>query len=51
MSSFQENFKKDEGEKLSYDDAAFYYYLFAVSTLALVPLSIYILIEPLYYGE
>jgi hypothetical protein len=40
MSSFQDNFHRDEEKLLDYDDSAFYYFFIAILTVILVPLTL-----------
>ena len=50
MSSFQDNFHREEEEHLEYDDSAFYYFFVAVLTTILVPYSLY-LVSQMIFGE
>ena len=43
MSSFQDNFHREEENKLDYDDSAFYYFFISILTVVNVPLSLSIL--------
>ena len=49
--SFNENFERVEKESLDYDDSAFYYFCLAMLFIVLVPLTYYLLIKPVLYGE
>lgn len=49
--SFKENFERGEKESLDYDDSAFYYFCLAMLIIVLVPLTYYLLIKPVLYGE
>lgn len=51
MSTFQENFKRDEQEKLTFDDTAFYFFSFAMLFVLLAPATIYLLIKPIFFGD
>jgi len=48
MSTFQENFKRDEQEKLTFDDTAFYFFSFSMLFSLLVPATVYFLIKPIF---
>ena len=50
MSSFQDNFHRDEEKLLDYDDSAFYYFFVSVLTVVLVPLTFGI-IKTVLFGE
>lgn len=50
MSSFQDNFHRDEENKLDYDDSAFYYFSVSLLTVILIPLTISI-IKTMITGE
>jgi hypothetical protein len=50
MSSFQDNFHRDEEKLLDYDDSAFYYFFIAILTVILVPLT-YGIIKKVIRGE
>jgi hypothetical protein len=43
MSSFQDNFHRDEEESLDYDDSASYYFFVAILTVFLMPFTYHIL--------
>jgi hypothetical protein len=49
--SFKENFEREENEKLTYDDTAFYYFAFATLFFALVPCTYYLVMKPMLVGE
>ena len=50
MSSFQDNFHRDEEKLLDYDDSAFYYFFISILTVILVPLTLSI-IKTVIRGE
>ncbi len=50
MSSFQDNFHRDEEKLLDYDDSAFYYFFISILTVILVPIS-YGIIKTVIFGE
>lgn len=50
MSSFQDNFHRDEEKLLDYDDSAFYYFFISVLTVVLLPLT-YSIIKTMLTGE
>lgn len=50
MSSFQDNFHRDEEKLLDYDDSAFYYFFVSVLTVILLPLS-YNILKTMVVGE
>jgi hypothetical protein len=50
MSSFQDNFHRDEEKLLDYDDSAFYYFFISILTVILVPLT-YGIIKTMITGE
>ena len=50
MSSFKDNFTREEEEMLDYDDSAFYYFFIAILTCALFPYTLY-LISQMFKGE
>jgi preprotein translocase subunit Sec63 len=50
MSSFQDNFHREEEEHLDYDDSAFYYFFVAILTTLLVPYTLYLLSQ-MIFGE
>jgi hypothetical protein len=41
MSNFQDNFFREEENKLDYDDSAFYYFFISVLSVALIPATLY----------
>jgi translocation protein SEC63 len=43
MSNFQDNFHREEENKLDYDDSAFYYFFFSLITCINVPFTYHIL--------
>lgn len=43
MSNFQDNFHREEENKLDYDDSAFYYFFISLLTVFLVPFTLHIL--------
>lgn len=47
---FKENFFRDEGEQLDYDDSAFYYFFIAILTIIQIPFTYYI-IKTMCKGE
>ena len=48
---FQENFQREESEKLKYDSTAFYYFALAILVVALIPATFYLVIRPMTVGE
>jgi len=50
-SSFKENFERQGGDDLGYDDSAFYYYFLAVLLFTLVPTTWIMILKPMLYGE
>jgi hypothetical protein len=50
MSSFQDNFHREEEKLLDYDDSAFYYFFISVLTIVVVPLTFHIL-KTIIFGE
>ena len=50
MSTFQDNFHREEEEHLDYDDSAFYYFFVAILTTLLVPYTLYLL-SCMIFGE
>lgn len=50
MSSFQDNFHREEEKLLDYDDSAFYYFFISVLTIVVVPLTFHIL-KTVIFGE
>jgi hypothetical protein len=50
MSSFQDNFHREEEKLLDYDDSAFYYFFISILTVILVPLT-YGIIKTMITGE
>lgn len=50
MSNFQDNFHREEEEKLDYDDSAFYYFFISILTVILVPWSL-MLLKTMVFGE
>ena len=50
MSSFQDNFHRDEEKLLDYDDSAFYYFFISILTVILVPLT-FSIIKTVIRGE
>jgi len=50
MSSFQDNFHRDEEKLLDYDDSAFYYFFISILTVILVPLT-FSIIKTMVKGE
>ena len=51
MSSFGENFSRQENEQLKYDDTAFYYFAVAMLTILLVPATHWLVVKPMLSGE
>jgi len=51
MSGFKENFHRDEDENLKYDDNAFFYFSFSILAFSLVPLTYFLVIRPMFFGE
>ena len=50
-SSFQENFQRQESEKLQHDDNAYHYFVIGLLTTVLFPLTYKVIVEPMLYGE
>lgn len=48
---FQENFQREESEKLKYDSTAFYYFAVAILVVALIPATFFLVIKPMTVGE
>lgn len=50
MSSFKDNFHREEEKLLDYDDSAFYYFFISILTVILVPVT-YGIIKTMITGE
>jgi preprotein translocase subunit Sec63 len=50
-SGFKENFERGEKESLDYDDSAFYYFGLALLTVSAFPMTWYLILQPIFYGE
>ena len=51
MSRFQENFARQEDEQLNYDDIAFFYFSFSLLFVILIPVTLYLVFEPIFQGD
>ena len=51
MSSFKENFQREESENLKHDDVAFHYFSVAILVVVLIPLTYFLIIRPMMVGE
>lgn len=49
--SFKENFEKEDKDQLDYDDSAFYYFGLSMLVVVALPLTYYMVIKPIMYGE
>jgi hypothetical protein len=48
---FEENFQREEAEKLKYDTIAFFYFAFSMLVVILTPATFFLVIKPMTVGE